>query len=120
MSTETDLVRDYFKAFNAHDLEGVIACFTDDAVLQLSDGVRYAGADAVRRVYERWFYVFPDAHCELTSACGSGGKAAAESVFTGTHRERDDPVRLVGAELMTLDGGMISELREYQADGGPA
>ena len=33
MTLEEKLIRRYFDAFNRHDIEGVMACFHDEAVL---------------------------------------------------------------------------------------
>jgi ketosteroid isomerase-like protein len=33
MTHEEELIKRYFDAFNRHDLEGVMACFHDEAVL---------------------------------------------------------------------------------------
>jgi uncharacterized protein (TIGR02246 family) len=115
MSVEADIVRTYFMAFNAHDLEGVMDCFTADAVILSSDGQRCTGAAQVRRHYESIFKMFPDAHCELTRACGSEGTAAAESVFTGTQPHHGHQTRFTGAELLTIRDDRISELRDYHS-----
>ena len=43
MSKETALIERYFDAFNRHDLDAVVACFTADAVIAGSDGRRVEG-----------------------------------------------------------------------------
>lgn len=116
MSFEVELIEDYFKAFNAHDLEGVVAFFADDAVITAGDGSRHEGTAGVRNAFAWYFDTFSNAHCELKRACGSDGTGAAESVFTGTRRDTKRQVRTAGAELLTLRGDKICELREYQID----
>jgi steroid delta-isomerase-like uncharacterized protein len=113
MSTEVQLIEDYFKAFNAHDIEAVVNCFTDDAIITSGDGSRSEGAAGVREAFEWYFATFPDARCELKRACGSEGTGAVESVFTGTHRGTERTVRMVGAEVLTIRDGKINELSEY-------
>jgi uncharacterized protein (TIGR02246 family) len=115
MSSEADVVRTYFQAFNDHDLEAVVACFTDDAVILSGGGQRTEGKDAISLSYAHTFKMFPDAHCDLVTACGSDGSAAAESVFTGTRSGQQHQHRAAGAELLTIANGKISELRDYHS-----
>lgn len=115
MSNEADVVRAYFEAFNDHDLEAVVACFTDDAVIVSSDGQRTEGKEQISRSYAHSFKMFPDGHCELLRACGSDGTAAAESIFTSTRPGHQHQHRFTGAELLTITGGKISELRDYHS-----
>jgi Domain of unknown function (DUF4440) len=43
MTTEEQLVKRYFDAFNRHDIEEVVACFHQEAVLVGPNGKRLAG-----------------------------------------------------------------------------
>jgi hypothetical protein len=43
MTHEEELIQRYFDAFNRHDIEGVMACFHDEAVLVAPNGKRCAG-----------------------------------------------------------------------------
>ena len=112
MTLEEELINRYFDAFNRHDLEGVMACFHDDAVLVGPNGKRLVGIAEVRRSYETEFALFPDAHCELWLCTGNGGYGVAESYFTGTHSEQKR-IEAIGAEVMEIIGGKIKEIRDY-------
>jgi uncharacterized protein (TIGR02246 family) len=118
MTIEADVVRDYFKAFNDHDLDAVVANFTDDAVILGSDGTRQEGIEEIRRHYANTFAMFPDGHCDLLQACGSDGTAAAESVFTGKRPGHNHEHRMTGAELLTIRDAKISQLRDYHSASG--
>jgi ketosteroid isomerase-like protein len=52
-------------AFNAHDVDGVMAAMTDDCVFENTgpapDGERYEGAGAVRAFWEQFFQANPQA-----------------------------------------------------------
>jgi ketosteroid isomerase-like protein len=110
MTPEEQLIRRYFDAFNRHDLDGVVACFHDKAVL-IGNGRRLEGIAEVRRSYETEFALFPDAHCELRVCTGNSGQGVAESYFTGTRHERR--VEAIGAEVMEIVDGKIKEIRDY-------
>lgn len=111
MSPEEQLIKRYFDAFNRHDIEGVVACFHDEAVLVGPGGKRVAGIAEVRRSYESEFAMFPDAHCELRLCAGNSGRGVAESYFTGTRSERR--IEAIGAEVMEIVDGKIKEIRDY-------
>jgi ketosteroid isomerase-like protein len=112
MTSEEQLIKRYFDAFNRHDLEGVIACFHDQAVLVSPNGKRLVGIAEVRRSYEKEFGLFPDAHCDLRLCTGNSGRGVAESHFTGT-RARETRIEAIGAEVMEIVDGKIKEIRDY-------
>lgn len=112
MTTEEQLIKRYFDAFNRHDIEGVVACFHDEAVLVAPNGKRLVGIAEVRRSYETEFALFPDAHCDLRLCTGNSGRGVAESFFTGTRSERTR-IEAIGAEVMEIVDGKIKEIRDY-------
>src|ERR1700676_4536045 len=111
MTSEEQLIKRYFNAFNRHDLEGVVACFHEKAGLLGPNGKQLVGIAEVRRSYETEFALFPDAHCELRVCTGNSGSGVAESYFTGTRHERR--VEAIGAEVMEILDGKINEIRDY-------
>jgi taurine dehydrogenase small subunit len=112
MSREEELIRRYFDAFNAHDIEAVMACFLERAVIVDPAGNRIEGGAQVRRHYEASFRTFPDGRCELRTCTGSAGHGLAESVFHGTRAKEGSLVRAVGAEVMEIVDGKIVEIRD--------
>lgn len=112
MTAEERLINRYFDAFNRHDIEGVVACFHEQAVLVAPNGKRLEGIVEVRRSYETEFGLFPDAHCELRVCTGNNGRGVAESYFTGT-RSRKGRIEAIGAEVMEIVDGKIKEIRDY-------
>jgi hypothetical protein len=118
MTSEEQLIKRYFDAFNRHDLEGVVACFHEQAVLVSPNGRRLAGIAEVRRSYETEFAMFPDAHCDLRLCTGNSGRGVAESYFTGTRSGRGK-TEAIGAEVMEIVDGKIKEIRDYHQEVTP-
>jgi hypothetical protein len=112
MTREEELIQRYFDAFNRHDIEGVMACFHDEAVIVAPNGQRCSGRAEVRRSYESEFATFPDGFCDLRLCTGNSGRGVAESFFHGTHSERGK-VEAIGAEVMEIVDGKIKEIRDY-------
>lgn len=113
MTMEEDLIRRYFDAFNRHDIEGVMQCFHDRAVIIDASGKRIEGHDEVRRNYETGFALFPDGRCDLRMATGNDGRGVAESYFYGTRERFGRVVEAIGAEVLEIADGKIKELRDY-------
>ena len=112
MTPEEQLIQQYFDAFNRHDLDGVVACFHEEAVLVGPNGKRLVGLAEVRRSYETEFALFPDAHCDLRVCTGNDGCGVAESFFSGTHGRRGR-IEAIGAEVMEIVDGKIKEIRDH-------
>jgi taurine dehydrogenase small subunit len=112
-STDGEQIERYFAAFNAHDLEGVMACFHDRPVIVGSDGSRYEGTAAIRSLYAEQFAIVPDGRCELRALVGSDGHGAAESFFHGTRSRDGRPIKALGVEMFELMDGRIREIRVY-------
>jgi len=112
MTPEEQLIQRYFDAFNRHDLEAVVACFHDQAILTGPNGKRLVGIAEVRRSYETEFALFPDAHCELRVCTGNSGRGVAESFFSGT-RAGHGRIEAIGAEVIEMQDGKIKEIRDY-------
>lgn len=117
MSEESDLIERYFEAFNRQNLEGVMACFCDDAVIVGSNGVRTEGAEAIRTAYAASFKAIPDGKCVPRALLGADGVGTVESVFTGTKAKTGETVQLVGVEVLEFRGGRIQTIRDYHAPG---
>ena len=84
MSSEEGLLRTYVDRFNAHDIEAVMDCFDDDAIVIDHEGRRFEGRDAIHGFYEWQFRVIPDGRCELRHIVSQPGSGMAETRFIST------------------------------------
>jgi uncharacterized protein (TIGR02246 family) len=109
-SSEEQVIQRYFAAFNSHDLDGVLACFHQDAIIVDSDGSRYDGLDAVRSLYAEQFAITPDGRCDLRSVAAADDTGEAESLFQGTRARDGRRIRAIGLERFTFLDGCIKEM----------
>ena len=82
-----ETVEHFNDAFNRHDVDGVMAVMTDDAVFESTsppDGERHAGATAVRAAWEAFFAASPDAHFDAEDVIASGDRCVVRWRYTWT------------------------------------
>ncbi len=98
------LAEEWIEAWNAHDLDTIMALYSPEIVFQtptvidtlgIADG-RVSGADALREHFERGLQRLPDLHFEL------------ERIYVG--------VRSIAITYRWADGTPVAELHEYDDD----
>ena len=102
----------YIAAWNAHDADGVRACFTVQGVMRdpsYPAGISGAAiADSVRDVLQ----AFPDLRFELTRVAPIERGVAFEWRAKATHGG-NKPINLVGCDVCELQGEKIALLNGY-------
>ncbi len=85
-------VRAYILAANAADIDGIVARFTDDAVVQ-DEGVEHVGVEAIRawatQSAERYA-----PHLEVTSWEGGAGEVRVGAIVSGEFEGSPAPIRI--------------------------
>jgi hypothetical protein len=79
------LVRSQVDALNRRDLDGLVAFYAPDAVLEMAVGRPVVGRAAIRRAYERYMQEWDD-RVTLARVTVSGATVTAEGIATGRHR----------------------------------
>ncbi len=104
-------------AFNRHDLDAIMQCFAEDAVLESprgSDpwGTRYVGKAAVREGLAGRFAGIPDIHYgeERHMVCGDRG--VSEWLLTGT-TATGERIEVRGCDLFEFRDGLIVRKDSY-------
>ena len=107
------VLRQITDAFNRHDLDAIMAFFTDDAVFLSPRGPepfgrRFEGKDAVREGLAARFSGIPDVHYGDDDHFVAGDRGASEWTLTGT---TTDGVRLEvrGCDLWTFRDGLVTK-----------
>ena len=95
-ASDTDVLKlldTFAAAWNRHDVDGLMACMTDDCVFDAAAGKEVAGThhvgrEAVRRAYAAVFETFPDGRWNNPRHFVAGDRAVSEWTFTGTPTRR--------------------------------
>jgi len=117
-----ELIRRYFDACNAADVDGMIACFTVDAVHYFPPGMYEGPFRGARKIAERW----RDAVNQLGSYWTVDRLLIAadswQAVMEWSHFKTQQGKLLRGIEWYELEptSGLIKEIRAYYATPQPA
>jgi ketosteroid isomerase-like protein len=100
-------------AFNRHDLDAIMAFFTDDAIFESPRGPdpwgqRFEGKAAVREGLAKRFAGIPDVHYGDDNHFVAGDRGASEWTLSGTTA---DGARLEvrGCDLWTFRDGLVTK-----------
>jgi ketosteroid isomerase-like protein len=98
-------------AWDRHDVDGVMAAMTDDCVFENTgpapDGTRYAGAAAVRRVFQDFFSSNPSAKFEVEEQFAAGDRCVVRWRYTWGQGH------IRGVDLFRVQAGRVAEKLSY-------
>jgi len=112
---------DWGRYWSAHDMDRLLALFTDDVVYEdVTMGAVNHGKVELRAFGEGFFVGFPDITFAVTSRFANNASAALEWVMRGTHRG-DLPgmpatgkhVEVRGASIVEFAGDRIRRCSDY-------
>lgn len=114
----------FVAAWNAHDLNGLMACFTADCVFHSSSGPHpeggiFEGREAVAGASSAIFEAFPDAAWTQSRTSLFGDRAIWEWVFVGTDRT-GVTTKVCGVDLLDLEGDLIRRKNSFRKTVRPA
>ena len=117
-----NLVERFAEAFNRRDVDGLLACFTEDATYRDLFYGPHAGQAALRGMFERMFREGRDYRWQMDAIVMDAGRAAAEWTFGYTAtaavpRSEGRRVRMSGMSIFDLEDGRIRDYREYSDSG---
>lgn len=117
-----EVVAQYFAAFNAGDIEGMLDCLADDVAHHVNEGQVRVGKDKFRAFCNHMSRCYREELTDMVIFDAEGGtRAAAEYIVNGTYLETDEglPVakqqtyRLPAGSFFSLEGGKITRVVTY-------
>ena len=106
-------------AFNAHDLDRIMACFSDDCVLEMPRGAspwgtRFVGRDDVRRGLAGRFQGLPDVHYADAQHFVDEAAETGMSKWTVSGMTPDGKrVKANGCDFYTFRDGLVIRKDSY-------
>lgn len=121
---DAEQLEDYAEAWNAHDIDRIMAYMTDDCIFETGGGTekygtRYEGAEAVRERFMAVWGDIPDVRFEGYVHFVQGDNGCSEWTFLGTAPD-GSAVEIDGCDLFTFEGGKIKSKRSYLKNRAPA
>jgi quercetin dioxygenase-like cupin family protein len=113
-----ELLGRFCDAWNAHDVDALMACMADDCEFHASagkdaSGTTYRGREGVRAGYAEVFESFPDAAWSGGRHLVCGERGISEWRFTGTDRQ-GRRVEVDGCDHFVFEGDLIRVKDSYR------
>ena len=114
------LLETLFDAFNRHDADSVMACFTPDVVFDAAAGPeavgrRIEGQEAVRAAFVGVWTAMPDVSWTVRRHAVFGDRVVSEWLFAGTGAG-GGRVEVEGVDLFTFEGDRIATKSAFRKD----
>jgi steroid delta-isomerase-like uncharacterized protein len=107
------LIARYYAAFNAMDIDAILACLTDDVAHDINQGERETGKDAFRAFLGRMDRAYSEQLRDIiimTSA--DGARAAAEFMVHGVYKVADEGFPPAHGQSYVLPAGGFFEIND--------
>lgn len=107
-----ELLAQFTKASNEHDLDAVMSFFAEDCTYLASsgpdkDGAVHRGRDVIRAALAAGLADFPDGRYVEVSSFALGDRAALQWTFVGTSDKTGEAVAIRGCDLFQFEHGKI-------------
>ncbi|MFP2768643.1 nuclear transport factor 2 family protein [Oceanisphaera sp. KMM 10153] len=114
------LLEQLFAAFNRHDIEGVMACMSEDVVFEGAAGTeaygtRFNGAAAVAAAFVKVWTTYPDVSWQNTSHFAVGDKGVSQWTFCATCSD-GKRIEADGVDIFTLKDGKLVLKQAFRKD----
>ena len=109
----TDVLHNYYDAFNRHDWDTMLGLLTDDVVHDINQGTREVGREAFKAFLDRMDTAYREVLSNLVvMATPDGTRAAAEFIIDGEYLVADEGMPAAHGQRYHLPVGAFFELRD--------
>lgn len=106
-----DTLKRYFEAFNAGDIDGMLAELTDDVAHHVNEGQIRQGKDLFRAFCQHMSRCYAENLTDMVLFC-DGDRGAAEFTVNGTYLATDAGLPEARGQGYCLPGGSFFTLRD--------
>ncbi|HEY4176271.1 MAG TPA: ketosteroid isomerase-related protein [Kofleriaceae bacterium] len=110
--TDTDVIKQYYAAFNRGDWDGMCAFLTEDVAHDLNQGGRETGRSTFRTFLDRMNTSYSEQLRDIVVMGGPNGRVGAEYIVVGTYKKTDEGLPPATGQTYTLPGGAFFEIRD--------
>ncbi|MCJ8507781.1 nuclear transport factor 2 family protein [Rhizobium lemnae] len=109
----SDIIRAYYDAFNAQDMDAFLSLLTDDVVHDINQDERQEGKAAFATFMEHMNRCYKETLTDMMiMASEAGTRAAAEFIVNGQYLATDEGLPEANGQTYTLPAGAFFELRD--------
>ncbi|MEO0767217.1 MAG: ketosteroid isomerase-related protein [Pseudomonadota bacterium] len=102
----------YFEAFNRGDVDGMLACLTEDAAHHVNEGEVRLGKEVFAAFCAHMSRCYAETLTDMVIMMRPDGtRAAAEYVVNGTYLQTDEGLPEANGQTYTLPAGSFFDLR---------
>jgi steroid delta-isomerase-like uncharacterized protein len=106
-----DLIKRYFDAFNAKDVEGMLACLSDDVAHHVNEGGVRHGKAAFAAFCAHMTRCYDETLTDIVVLdAPDHSRAAAEYVVNGTYIDTDDGLPTATGQIYSLPAGSFFDV----------
>jgi len=124
MQLEDHIISRYISCYNERDIEGLLACVTEDVIFEnisnSGQNMRLEGRAAMEEVARLSTNAFSYRRQKILNFIDGGNKASAEVQFEGkaavdlpNGTKAGDMLTLIGASFFELRGGLLCRIADY-------
>ncbi|MCF8471492.1 MAG: nuclear transport factor 2 family protein [Sphingomonadaceae bacterium] len=107
------LIARYYAAFNAMDIDAILACLTDDVAHDINQGERETGKDAFRAFLGRMDHAYSEQLRDIIIMTSTdGARAAAEFMVHGVYKVADEGFPPAHGQSYVLPAGGFFDLKD--------
>lgn len=107
------LIARYYAAFNAMDIEAILACLTDDVAHDINQGARETGKDAFRAFLGRMDHAYSEQLRDIVIMTSTdGARAAAEFMVHGVYKVGDEGFPPAHGQSYVLPAGGFFDITD--------
>lgn len=109
----TNVIADYFEAFNAGETDRMIQCLTDDIAHHVNEGNIRVGKEKFASFCEHMSHCYKENLTDMVIFLSPDGKrAAAEYIVNGTYLETDAGLPEAKGQTYRLPAGSFFDLKD--------
>jgi ketosteroid isomerase-like protein len=118
MADIAELLGRLMAGFNAHDVEGLVAMFAEDGVMEMPRGpdpwgTRFVGRAAIREGLKARFAGIPDVHYGEDDHHIAGDMGMSRWLLTGTVAATGQRIAVRGCDFYTFRDGLVVRKDSY-------